>query len=377
LAAGLASGDDLRDLMVRFLDPILQISGAVAGGVRALDGRDQQMHLVGDIGLPGLLRETEQSVEPDCGVCGVALASAQPAWAEDVGPCARRNGHPFFGDGCRRMLAVPLRHRGRVLGLLNLFFDGEVTPSPQVQALLKTVGELLGLALDNARLERETLRAAVLGERQALAAELHDSMGQSLTYVKMRLPLLQDALAAGDRAGGQRYFDDVRGAVSEAQSALRGILTHFRAPADPLGLAHALQVSVEAFRKQSSTVLRYENALPSLHLSPRDEAEVLLIVREALANVLRHARASHAWVTLNQGGSGVRVSIEDDGVGVGDAATDDAGNHYGLLIMRERAQRVHGTLSVRPRQGGGTQVQLELALPRPFESACASPPERG
>ena len=68
-------------------------------------------------------------------------------------------------------------------------------PSAEVLALLKSVGELLGLALDNARLESENLRAVVLNERQMLAAEVHDSVAQTLAFIKMRMPLLQEAIA--------------------------------------------------------------------------------------------------------------------------------------------------------------------------------------
>ena len=88
----------------------------------------------------------------------------------------------------------------------------------QVLALLESVGALLGLALENARLERANLRAALADERQAIAADVHDSIGQSLAYVKMRLPLLQDAIRGCDQAGAEGYFDDVRGAVREAHA---------------------------------------------------------------------------------------------------------------------------------------------------------------
>lgn len=368
LTAGLAAGDDLRELLIRFLEPIMQIAGAAAGALRVLDGRDQRMHLVGEIGLPHPVLEAERSVESGCGACGAALASAQLHWVDDLAHCAQRSDAPFFGSR-RGLLAVPLAHRGRMLGLLNLFFDGDSVPSPQVRALLKTIGELLGLALDNARLERETLRNAVTGERQALAAELHDSLGQSLACVKLRLPLLQDAIDAGDRDLAQRYFDDVRSGVGEAHATLRGILTQFRAPADPLGLAHALQAGVESFRRQAVTVLEYDNRLPSLRLAPDDEAQVFLIVREALSNIARHAHAQRAWLTIAEIGNGVRVSIEDDGVGVPGVPRDGTDNHFGLQIMHERARRLRATLAVDARPGGGTRVRLDL--PRALTPAVA------
>lgn len=84
--------------------------------------------------------------------------------------------------------------------MYNLFYSQAREPGEDVLALLKSVGELLGLALHNARLESENLRATLLHERQLMAAEVHDSVAQSLAFVKMRLPLLRDAMQTRDDA---------------------------------------------------------------------------------------------------------------------------------------------------------------------------------
>ncbi|MBI5718092.1 MAG: GAF domain-containing protein [Burkholderiales bacterium] len=368
LTAGLAAGDDLREMLVRFLSPVTHIAGASGGAVRILDPHDKRMHLVGEIGLPQPVLEAERAVEEGCGACGEALAGKQPLWAEDLSACARRSEGRYFGSGCRRLLAVPLQHRGRVLGLFNLFFESGREPGADVMALLKTIGELLGLALDNARLERDNLRATVASERQAMAAEVHDSLGQSLAFVKMRLPLLQDAITQCDRASAERYFEDVRAAVGQAHASLRSMLTHLRTPIDPLGLAHALEAGAEAFRRSAGMPLAFVNELPSLRLPPEQEAQVFHIVQEALTNIARHARADHAWVHVAPGEQpgGVRIVVQDDGAGLlpvpaGDAGA--AGSHYGMAIMLERARRLGGTLSVGPRRGGGTCVRLDFTAP--------------
>ncbi len=361
ITAGLASGNDLNELLARFLSPVVTLAGAAAGAVRVLDDAGQRMHLVASQGLPEPVLEAERAVEGDCGACGSALQARRPAWGHDLSACARRSDSAYFGSGCRRILAVPLSHRGRLLGIYNLFYGSTSEPSPQVLALLETVGALLGLALENARLERANLRAALADERQAIAADVHDSIGQSLAYVKMRLPLLQDAIRGCDQTRAESYFDDVRGAVREAHASLRALLTHMRAPMPARGLAHALAASAEAFRARGGAKLEMAHMLSELSLAPAQEEQVYRIVQEALGNIARHARARHAWVHVERDGPTLEVRVEDDGSGLRTPADDD-GSHYGVSIMRERARRLGGTLELGPRAGRGTCVRLRFPL---------------
>lgn len=362
ITAGLASGNDLHDLLTRFLRPLIDLAGARAGAVRVRDDEGRRMQLVASLGLPPAVLEAERAVEGNCGACGAALQGHGPTWASDLTACARRSDGAYFGSSCQRILAVPLAHRARTLGIYNLFYDGWATPGPEAFALLESVGALLGLALENARLERENLRAALAEERQAIAAEVHDSIGQSLAFVKMRLPLLQDAMRGGEAQTAERYFDDVRSAVGQAHASLRAVLTHMRAPMDPRGLAHALSGSAEAFRRHGGAALEVVNEVPGLRLPAGREEQVFHIVREALANVERHAAARHAWLRLERSGDALQVVVEDDGSGL-PAGVDAEGSHYGLAIMHERARRLGGTLDIGPRSGGGTRVCLRLALP--------------
>jgi two-component system nitrate/nitrite sensor histidine kinase NarX len=360
VAAGVAGTQDLHDLLQRFLDPVMRLAGAQAAAVRVLGDGDDRLHLVGEIGLPPQLQHAEAAMDRHCGYCGAAADGQRVVWAGDLQPCRSSAG---VASACaegdpQRMLAVPLQHRGRVLGVYNLYFHGGPEPAAEVQALLKSVGELLGLALHNARLEAENLRATLLHERQALAAEVHDSIAQSLAFVKMRLPLLHDAIRAHDDEGAQRYYDDVRGGVTQAHGSLRSVITHLRVPPDPRGLLHALHAGAETFRRSTGTQLDVDNALPGLRLKPEVETQVFHVVQEALANVARHAAAQHAWLRIAPLDDAlVEFMVEDDGAGLAPDAQAKA-SHYGLQIMRERAERVGGTLKVGERPGGGTRVRL-------------------
>ena len=363
ITVGLANGNKLETLLGQFLVPIVRLAGAQAGAVRTLSDDDQSMQLVGDVGLPPGVLLAERSVDRHCGICGVAADNNALAWADDLRPCVKRNSHvAYFGLNCKRVLAVPLRHRDCLLGIYNLFFDSEAELSPEIASVLRSIGELLGLALHNARLERENLRVTVLNERKLLASELHDTIAQTLVYTSMRMPLLRDAMLKHDDQLSLKYFSDVKQAVNEVQASLREILTNFRACMDPQGLLHALQGIAASFQNRTGVALEFSPAASALALSVEQEVQVFYIVQEALANISRHAHAKRARLYIAQTADQFEVVIEDDGEGMArkPGQAELGTTHFGLEIMRERAQRLGGSLALAPRTGGGTQVRLTI-----------------
>jgi two-component system nitrate/nitrite sensor histidine kinase NarX len=362
ITAGLSSGNDLNELLARFIAPLMDMAGATAGAVRVLSHDGERLQMISAVGLPEHVACAERAVEPGCGACGSALAHDSVVWARDVRHCARHGEATYFGEACQRLLAVPMTHRGQVLGVYNLFFADDVAVAEQTIALFKTIGELLGLALHNARLERANLQAALVSERQAMAAEVHDSIAQTLAFAKMRMPLLQGAISGRDELKALQYCADVRAAVSSAHSNLRAILGGFRAPMDPQGLAHALQSSVTSFRHWTQVDLEFEDHAPELQLSADQELQVFRIAQEALANIAKHAGAQHAWLKLDQSADRVIVVVEDDGAGLPGDPQNQLPAHFGLDIMRQRAERLCGTLEIGPRERGGTRVRLSFPL---------------
>jgi len=370
IAADLTSGDDLRGLLQRFLEPIMRLANAQAGAVRVLCPGGDRMELVSAIGLPTAIHEAERLMDSHCGFCGEALEGRRVVWAVELDACSRQCGS-YFGNDCRRVLAVPLMHKGRVLGLYNLFFASDEELAPDIAAVLRSIGELLGLALDNLRLEAENMRATVMHERQAMAAEVHDSVAQNLTFIKMRLPLLRDAILADDQERALKFLDDIHETAGEAHGSLREIVTQFRTRIDPRGLGRAFDALAKRFCTRTGIELQLANRMPALRLGENEELDVFHIVQEALVNIERHSRARHAWLSIEPTLSGVVVKVEDDGVGPQPRGSGEAaGAHYGIDIMSERARRLHGELRVTPREGGGTQVRLAVPIPKTAEVAA-------
>jgi two-component system nitrate/nitrite sensor histidine kinase NarX len=298
-------------------------------------------------------------------MCGAALRTDDVQVQEGAFACARRMGVFATGPGTGPMLAVPLHCRGSTIGVFNLFFGHSARMPSDVMGLLGPVSEMLDLVLDNALMEQERLHSSLSAERQMFASEIHDSLAQGLAFMRMRMSLLQDAIRAGNGAQSLKYFRDIQESLGEAHAGLRQLITHFRQPMDRQGLVHALENTARTFRDRTGVELRIENRARDLRLPAEQEAQVYQIVREALANVIKHAGASNARVLLERTAKSLRVSVEDDGSGARIArrragAGKGTGDHYGLEIMRERARRIGGRLRIVSAPGKGTQVCLSI-----------------
>lgn len=366
-ATAMADINELELLLEGFLVSIIAMAGAKAGAVRVLTDDGQRMRLVSHLGLPDHVVAAERQVERGCGMCGVASAKDTLIWMDDMGACAQHSQQSYFGVQCQRVLVISLPHGQEILGIYNLFFEDAVQPSAETETMLRLIGQLLGLALHNARLERERLRMTVMKERQEMVGEVHDVIAQNLAYVKMRLPLLQAAMLAHDDPSACKYFNDVKSAVGQVHHNLREVMTYFRARMDPLGLMHAIEGVSRGFFERTGITLEVRNSVRQLGLNDEQEIQVFHIVQEALANTAKHSMARHAFISISKCTDGLEFCIEDDGLGVPAPSVSTivamakemtTPSHFGLEIMRGRAQKLGGSIEVGINQRGGTRVRL-------------------
>lgn len=364
VTATLASEYDIEALLNRFLSMMVRLSGASAGVVRVLTGDGQHLRLAAALGLPPELVEKERLVDIDCGICGVALRNDEIKLTRDLKPCVARTGQPFFGE-CRSMVVVPLEHNGRLLGAYNLYMKEDRPIPEEVSLLFRSISEHLAMAVENTRLMRENLRMTLMSERQMMANEVHDSLAQTMAYMKMRIELLREALLQYESGKALKYSGDIQQALDEAYASLRELLTQFRNRMDPLGLEHALKEHAAAYFDRTGVRLEFENRIPDLNLTVDQEVQVFHIVQEALSNVARHAGARHAWLTLEVADGQYAFTVEDDGRGVFVmGAQPDLRHHFGISIMSERAQRLGGNIEIANRPQGGARLRLLVPIHR-------------
>lgn len=241
-------------------------------------------------------------------------------------------------------------------GVLVVGWTGRAAPTAGQGRLLGAAARQLaalpwgpGLAAAEARGARR--------ERERLARELHDGPAQVLAYMKFKAEAALAPVGEGDPdpARMARALAAVRQEAATASDSLRATIAGLReAPELQAGLAAA----ADAFRRQSGVACELQLASGLPPVSGEAAANVLGVVREALANVRKHAAAQYVWVRLAQGPRGLVATVADDGRGL-DGGQAGAPDHFGLAMLSERAQALGGQLTVRPRRGGGTEVRLE------------------
>ncbi|MCB1674874.1 MAG: type IV pili methyl-accepting chemotaxis transducer N-terminal domain-containing protein [Halioglobus sp.] len=212
-----------------------------------------------------------------------------------------------------------------------------------------------------AELRREQQhRLVLMEERAVIARELHDSLAQSLSYLKIQISRLQMQQA---RQVAQPQLDEtvehIREGINAAYVQLRELLGTFRLQLSSQGLRAALQATVAEFSERGDIAIELDYRLDDCPLSPNEEIHILQIVREALSNVLRHSGAARARIEAVMAvDRTIEVCVGDDGRGFG--PLDAQENHYGKIIMRERAQSLRGAIRFDNAAHGGAQVTLHF-----------------
>lgn len=252
-------------------------------------------------------------------------------------------------------LLVPLVDRGEVSCCVIVGAADARRLRARLQPLV-ALAEDTALALDNARLFDEAQTRAAEAARRRIAHDLHDSVAQALTHLRLELDLL--ARQAGDddvsselerlgRVTG-RALQDVRATIDglRGQIAGGGLAQAIQQHARDLGGTAGMEVIVDGVR---DVPLHGDRAL-----------EVFRIAQEALSNALRHSGGTSVEITLEEADGEIYLVVEDDGRGL----PEPLHQGVGLGTMRERARDLRGELVQRPRRGGGTVVQLRCPVPR-------------
>lgn len=256
-------------------------------------------------------------------------------------------------------LYLPVATAGRRLGTLDVAYPLGRQLSQRSVRLLQTLSDQLATAIYIQQQIQEGQQLSLLEERSIIARELHDSLAQSLSYLKIQISRLQKQQQKENTSPKQQEtLAEVRTGVNNAYRQLRELLTTFRLELDKPGLRAALEKTVEEFSQRLGFLIFLEFDLPSDLLSPNEEIHVLQVVREALSNVVKHAKASSVKVKVRRRGDEVEVAVEDDGRGFSEASSPD--QHYGLIIMRDRAVTLGGKINLYNLRAGGVGLYLSF-----------------
>jgi two-component system nitrate/nitrite sensor histidine kinase NarX len=364
VSAFLASANTIAELSHGFALRVRTVMKADAVAVRWSDEANQRYLMLASDCFPEEMQEEERSLLAGACACG----NLQPDSRTRVIPIMQHDQAPMRNcvrAGYQSVVSVPVRLQQRLIGEIDLFFRSSVTLQPEQTELLDALASHLASALESLRaaaLERE---AAVGEERSLLARELHDSIAQSLSFLKIQVQLLRSATQKEKPAQVQLALDELDLGLKESIGDVRELLVHFRTRTNTEDIEHALQETLQKFKHQTGLTTALEITGHGLPLPADVQVQVLHVMQESLSNVRKHANATHVTLIVNKGAEW-RFELRDDGRGF-DLTKPADQTHVGLHIMQERASRIGAYLNMTSTADGGTCVTLTLP-PHPTAS---------
>jgi two-component system nitrate/nitrite sensor histidine kinase NarX len=356
VSAFVAQADSLEALARGFAQKIRRIARADAVAVRWSDEGNQRYLLLAQEGLPPALVADEQCL--GAGTCHCGRRGAEPhvrvvpivADNAGLGHCRRA--------GFATLATVPVVLHQRMLGEIDLLYRDAHALDDDDRSLVETLASHLAGGIESLRAIAAEKEAAVAGERSLLAQELHDSIAQSLAFLKMQVGLLREALRRGDEVATQRTIGEIDAGVRESYGDVRELLVHFRTRTDSEDIEPALRTTLRKFEHQTGLPVDLVVEGDGVPLPPDEQVQVLHVVQEALSNVRKHAHATSVRVRVRQAPEW-RFEVADDGRGF-DAAAAGAESQVGLRIMHERAARIGARVDIRSAPGAGTRVTITV-----------------
>lgn len=263
------------------------------------------------------------------------------------------------------VIVVPIGGSKDLQGAMPIMLSTRQPLARDKLRIIETVGHHISNALINMRRTEEKHRLAVLEERSVIARELHDSIAQSLSYLRIQVTRLEKCIDNGCDA--TTIALELKDGLSTAYRELRELITTFRLRIDERGFGVALEETIIEFSTKLNFPVQLNNALSGIVLLGNEEMHVIRIIREALSNIERHAEASQASVDIAvDPGHTVTICIKDNGRGFNVGETPS--NHFGTTIMRDRSQILDGTLLIDTAPGKGSTITLHF-LPQKYRQS--------
>jgi two-component system NarL family sensor kinase len=265
-------------------------------------------------------------------------------------------------DGLRYHASIPLYAGEKKLGVMNVASPAWRGLGPEDLKLLNTVGDLLSIAVERARLFERSARLGAVEERNRLAREIHDTLAQNLTATGLQIEsaealLETDAAPERVRAALDRALSLTHSNLEEAR---RAVLDLRASPLENRSLPEALRALVERWETETGVSARFRSVNGSRPLPPGVEAALYRVGGEALHNVARHAGARRVTIRLVATPESVGLAVEDDGRGFDPSAVPEG--RHGIVGMRERVEVLGGAFRVDSGPEGGARVEATIPL---------------
>jgi len=374
IAARVSSSLNLNEIMADALERIMELTGMEHGIAYRVVGSDSgaanpetgageaYLRVMAFRGLPPTFADLGDRLPLRQSAAGVAGQRGEPViWSLVELPTEGALKERLATLGVEQVIAIPLMSKGRLVGSLNLSTNQSRTYPPEQIALLKTIGQQIGVAVENANLYEKAEQTAITAERSRLARELHDAVTQTLFSANLIADVIP-RIWKRDPEEGLKNLEELRQLTRGALAEMRTLLLEMR----PESLERA---NIKSLITQLADAFIGRVRVPiSLDIKGDCELthEVKLVfyrvAQEALNNIAKHSGARQVDIRMECQAGQMNLLIKDDGLGfdVGMITPD----HLGIAIMRERANSIGACLTIESQVGMGTTVVLDWKLER-------------
>ena len=353
-----AEQSDLKTILQEALSWVLKAVHGEAGAIHLLDQDSYSLHIAVHEALPEEMLTHLEQFSPVQGLAADILETSTPYITPDIQ--ADHTVAHLVGNQFHSFAGLRIHARGHTLGILSIFRRNERIFSEGDTALLVSVADQIGTAIENAQLRRENERLLVLDERNRLARELHDAVTQSLYSLTLFAEVNQRYARAGDLDNVAAYSQRIEETAEKSLREMRLLLHNLRPSIlEDVGLVSAIQQRLDAVEQRAGIATKLV-ADDTLSLPAHVEEALFHITEEALNNSLKHAQATAVTVKISQANGQVTLIIQDNGCGFDIGHLSDSGG-MGLANMQERAKLLGGKAQIIS-ISGSTQVIVYINL---------------
>lgn len=261
---------------------------------------------------------------------------------------------------CFNYHKFPLEKQSLLFGYLLWEIPKKTVVNDWQKQLLQGMADIISTAIELDQKRSSEKRLVIVEERAVIARELHDSLAQSLSYLKVQMSLLTRKMQKQlPQEEVEETIEDIKEGLSSAYLQLRELLTTFRLKLDDPAIKNALSATVTEFSAKCQHKIEFTYQVPDNYLNANQEIHLLQIVREALSNIHRHAKATLAGVDISLKENKIVVKIWDNGVGLPKSLAKHG--HFGVDIMTERAISLNTQVHLSARAESGTLVSFEFS----------------
>jgi PAS domain S-box-containing protein len=350
---------DLDTILETSLQLVLTTMNSEEGLIHLKAENEDNLRVFAHQGIPEELLKQIECVPSNLGLIGWVYTHGQVVITSNI---QGENGTPppIWKSRDSAYMGVPMRAKGKVLGVFSVVCEKGRTFNQDEVSLLASIADQIGVAVENARLYQQAEQLATMKERIRLAYDLHDSVTQSLYSLTLLAEASKRQMNAGDLDRASEYITRLGETSLEALKEIRLLVYKLRpASLDKEGLMSAIQQRLGAVERRAG-IKAHLIASDSLRLSPNIEEELYRVIQEALNNSLKHSKATSVSVRINQSEEFIEVEVRDNGIGF-DQNMIGSSEGMGFKSMQERVKCIGGNIKITSTPGQGTIIYVKLS----------------